>query len=98
MLPTRVYPLGVSVFHASVELEIFVTATIELMHNPADTVADRYTTSFQLIHNAFGHWTNVSFKNKNKKIGHHARPRSASATAPLRTGADTLLSQHYHPP
>ena len=28
-------------------------------------------------------------KNKNKKqIGHHARPRRASATAPLRTGAD----------
>ena len=23
-----------------------------------------------------------------KKIGHHARPRRASATAPLRTGAD----------
>ena len=26
--------------------------------------------------------------NNNKKIGHHARPRRASATAPLRTGAD----------
>ena len=25
---------------------------------------------------------------KRKKIGHHARPRRASATAPLRTGAD----------
>ena len=27
-------------------------------------------------------------KKKIKKIGHHARPRRASATAPLRTGAD----------
>ena len=26
---------------------------------------------------------------KKKQIGHHARPRRASATAPLRTGADT---------
>ena len=25
---------------------------------------------------------------KGKRIGHHARPRRASATAPLRTGAD----------
>ena len=28
-------------------------------------------------------------KNNNKKVGHHARPRRASATAPLHTGADT---------
>ena len=28
-------------------------------------------------------------KTKKKQIGHHARPRRASATAPLRTGADT---------
>ena len=32
----------------------------------------------------------VCVKKKNtKQIGHHARPRRASATAPLRTGADT---------
>ena len=30
-----------------------------------------------------------STKNEKKQIGHHARPRRASATAPLRTGADT---------
>ena len=29
-----------------------------------------------------------TLKIKNKQIGHHARPRRASATAPLRTGAD----------
>ena len=28
---------------------------------------------------------------KNTKIGHRARPRRASATAPLRTGADIFL-------
>ena len=27
-------------------------------------------------------------KNNNNKIGHHAKPKRASATAPLRTGAD----------
>ena len=32
---------------------------------------------------------NLWQKTKKNKIGHHARPRRASATAPLRTGADT---------
>ena len=31
------------------------------------------------------YWTEVCYKKK--EIGHHARPRRASATAPLRTGA-----------
>ena len=31
-------------------------------------------------------------ENKTKQIRHHARPRRASATAPLRTGADTTLA------
>ena len=31
-------------------------------------------------------------KKKKKKIGHHARPRRPSATAPLRTGADTCIA------
>ena len=30
-----------------------------------------------------------TYQKKKKQIGHHARPRRASATAPLRTGADT---------
>ena len=36
-------------------------------------------------------------KKQKKQIGHHARPRWASATAPLRKGADTKDRRHLQP-
>ena len=35
-----------------------------------------------------GKWFGAAQKKKKKQVGHHARPRRASATAPRRTGAD----------
>ena len=89
----RVATRAVAVPQGAAKYSATILQSPSLQYLPTPSLQNATITAYNIVTrcgrcaspDAFGHMTT---KEKNKQIEHHATPRRASATAPLRVGAD----------